>query len=309
MGVDIQGFNAAEVAPNVPRQAKPAGWYNGILTASDSKPTKDGSGWFIELQLQHTDGPYSGTTETDRLNLGNTNADAVRIARGTLSAICHAVGVLLPGNTSALHNRPLQFRLEVRPGGIRDGKEYGPSNEVKEYSAPGKHAVVTKAEADAYAAQLAAAKASAPQADAGAPVSTWQPPAGAVPGAAAAPAGGWTPPAGAQPFAAAPAPAAPAAAPVPAPVAPPAVAAPVAPVKTMTAKANGATYEQFIAANWTDAQMIEQGMMVLTQPAAPAAPVAPAAPAGGWTPPAGAPPTVGAPAVAAAPGGWGIPTQ
>jgi hypothetical protein len=31
--------------------------------------------------------------------------------------------------------------------------------------------------------------------------------------------------------------------------------------KRMTAKAGGATYETFIAANWTDAQMIAQGYL------------------------------------------------
>jgi hypothetical protein len=30
----------------------------------------------------------------------------------------------------------------------------------------------------------------------------------------------------------------------------------------MTAKANGATYEQMIAANWTDALLIQEGYML-----------------------------------------------
>ena len=45
---------------------------------------------------------------------------------------------------------------------------------------------------------------------------------------------------------------------------PPAVpVAPTAPpVRTMTAAANGATFEQFIAAGWTEAQMRDSGMLV-----------------------------------------------
>lgn len=50
-------------------------------------------------------------------------------------------------------------------------------------------------------------------------------------------------------------PAAPAA-PVPVP------AAPVAPVRQLTAAANGATYEQLIANGWTDATLIQNGLMV-----------------------------------------------
>ena len=48
--------------------------------------------------------------------------------------------------------------------------------------------------------------------------------------------------------------------PPPAPVAP--VAPPPAPVRVMTAKAQGATYEQMIAGGWNHAQLIEHGMLV-----------------------------------------------
>ena len=64
---------------------------------------------------------------------------------------------------------------------------------------------------------------------------------------------------------AAPPPAQVAVAPAPAYMAPPppaAVAPPPAPVRQMTAKANGATYEQFIAQGWTEALLREHGMMV-----------------------------------------------
>jgi hypothetical protein len=58
-------------------------------------------------------------------------------------------------------------------------------------------------------------------------------------------------------------------APNPAPVATPAAPAPnpailnVPPRKTMTAKAAGATYEQFVANGWTDADMVAQGYLVV----------------------------------------------
>ncbi len=46
--------------------------------------------------------------------------------------------------------------------------------------------------------------------------------------------------------------------PPPAPMAPP---PPAAPVRTMTAKTNGASYEQLIAAGWNDALLVQHGMM------------------------------------------------
>lgn len=83
------------------------------------------------------------------------------------------------------------------------------------------------------------------------------------------------------------------AAPVPAPVAA-SVPAPVAaaPVRTMTAQAQGASYEQFLANGWKDEDMIAQGFMTVSNPTppAPAAPVpapaaAPAPTASGSAPP------------------------
>ena len=110
------------------------------------------------------------------------------------------------------------------------------------------------------------------------------PPAGAIPMPAPAPATAYVAPAvpgavgnlpqipgavpvplpqgGSVPMPSAPAPAAPA----PIPVIPnPAfvqVPPPAAPVRQMTAAANGATYEAYIAAGWTDALLVQNGLML-----------------------------------------------
>lgn len=81
-----------------------------------------------------------------------------------------------------------------------------------------------------------------------------------VPGVAPAPLA----PAGSVPTPYAPAPGAPAPIPVtPNPgfvqVPPP---APVAPVRQMTAAANGVTYEAYVAAGWSDAQLVQNGLMM-----------------------------------------------
>ena len=48
--------------------------------------------------------------------------------------------------------------------------------------------------------------------------------------------------------------------PAPAPMAPP--PAPAAPVRQMTAAANGVTYEAYVAAGWSDAQLVQNGLML-----------------------------------------------
>lgn len=122
-------------------------------------------------------------------------------------------------------------------------------------------------------APAAAPAAYAPPALPGAPVGYAPPPVPAgvpqIPGVAPAPLA----PAGFAPMPSSPAPVAPAPIPVtpnpgfvqvpppaPAPMAPP--PAPVIPVRQMTANAQGVTYEAYVAAGWSDAQLVQNGLML-----------------------------------------------
>lgn len=113
-------------------------------------------------------------------------------------------------------------------------------------------------------APAAAPAAYAPPALPGAPVGYAPPPVPAgvpqIPGVAPAPLA----PAGSVPMPSAPAPVAPAPIPVtPNPgfvqVPPP---APAIPVRQMTANAQGVTYEAYVAAGWSDAQLVQNGLML-----------------------------------------------
>ena len=108
-----------------------------------------------------------------------------------------------------------------------------------------------------------------PQAPAAAPTMPLPPGLPQVPGVAPAP----LPQGGFAPMPSAPAPGAPAPIPVtpntgfvqvpppdPAPMAPP--PAPAAPVRQMTAAAQGIPYESYVAQGWTDAQLVQNGLML-----------------------------------------------
>ena len=123
---EIGGFDANKVEPN---GVLSAGEYDAVITASDWKATKNGEGKYLQLELQVLNGPAQNRKLTDRLNLINANATAVQIAKGTLSAICRAVGVMSPGVSAELHNRPLRITVGVRDA----GGEYGMQNEIKGY--------------------------------------------------------------------------------------------------------------------------------------------------------------------------------
>jgi len=123
-------FNANDVDPNVGFEPIPAGKYLAVITASQMKPTKNGKGEYLELEFEIIEGPYKGRKIWDRLTLVHPNEQTVQIARGTLSAICHAVNVMAPKDSIELHNLPL-----VAGVGIKKREDTGePTNVVKGYS-------------------------------------------------------------------------------------------------------------------------------------------------------------------------------
>lgn len=122
-------FDANQVAPNTGFEPVPEGWYNVAITESEIKPTKDGEGAYLQLKTSIIDGPHTGKPIFVRLNIQNKNQQAVDIAYGELSAICHVTGVYNVADSSQLHGIPFQVRVTVRPA--KDGHDA--SNDVKGY--------------------------------------------------------------------------------------------------------------------------------------------------------------------------------
>lgn len=115
-------FNANEVPPASPLEPIPAGKYLAIITESGQKAAKSGNGEYLELVFQIIgSGPdvppseeYNGRKLWARLNLYHPNATTVKIAREELSAVCHATGVMVPADSSELHNLPLVIKVALK---------------------------------------------------------------------------------------------------------------------------------------------------------------------------------------------------
>ena len=137
---NLNNFNANDVEPNVGFEPLPAGKYITAITNSQMKPTKRGDGSYLELELTVLEGNCKGRKLLDRLCLNHPNPQAVKIARGNLSSICRAVGVLQPGDSCELHNIPLSVTVKVKK--MDDGDL---TNEVKGYAK--KDSAVTPASA------------------------------------------------------------------------------------------------------------------------------------------------------------------
>jgi hypothetical protein len=111
---NLNGFNATEVEPTTSFEPLPAGKYLAAVTESEMKPTKSGSGSYLQLTFTILEGEYKNRVLWARLNLNNPNATVVKIARSELSAICHAVGVMQPRDSVDLHNLPLVITVKLK---------------------------------------------------------------------------------------------------------------------------------------------------------------------------------------------------
>jgi len=107
----LNGFDAHEVEPNVGFDPIPAGKYLAVITSSEMKPTKAGTGEYLELEFEVIEGQYKGRKLWDRLTLKHPNDLTVQIAKGTLSSICRAVGVMKPNDSVELHNLPMTISV------------------------------------------------------------------------------------------------------------------------------------------------------------------------------------------------------
>ena len=123
-------FNAEEVDPSTPFEPLPAGDYIGQVVGSELKPTASGSGEYLKLEIEILTQGFAGRKVFDQLNIRNENAEAERIGRANLSALCHSIGILRVSDSQQLHGKP--FSLKVA---IKEDAQYGKKNVVKGYKA------------------------------------------------------------------------------------------------------------------------------------------------------------------------------
>ena len=79
MAIFAQTFDANTVEPSN-FDVFPAGKYLAQIVSSEMRPTKDGRGQYLFLELDILEGPFAGRKLFDRLNLVNDNPDTVDIA-------------------------------------------------------------------------------------------------------------------------------------------------------------------------------------------------------------------------------------
>jgi hypothetical protein len=135
-------FDANNVEPSESFDVLPKGKYLCMAVASEIKPTKAGTGEYLEITFEVLDGQGKGRKIWERLNIRNPNKKAEEISQRALSALCRAVGVLNLQDSDQLHNLPVVLEIDIEQ---REG--YSPQNRVKGYTASGSSAPVASSPA------------------------------------------------------------------------------------------------------------------------------------------------------------------
>jgi hypothetical protein len=126
---DLGGvFDADSVEPMGDRSPVPPGDYRVACIKSQWKPTKTG-GQMLEFTWQVLEGPHERRMFWSKLNLQNSNATAVQIARAELSSICKAVGVMKLTDSIQAHDIPIIVSIAIDPP--QNG--YAASNKITSY--------------------------------------------------------------------------------------------------------------------------------------------------------------------------------
>jgi hypothetical protein len=126
-------FDATKVDPQVGLSVLPAGTYDVAIITAEQRDNKGNDGQHLALVLEVQDGKYAGRKLFHNVNLWNESASAKEFAQGTLSAICHATGIMQLEDTDQLIGIPVS--ADVR---VSEQKVFGKSNVINSYRPLGK---------------------------------------------------------------------------------------------------------------------------------------------------------------------------
>lgn len=106
------------------------GTYHVVITKTDLKVTKAGTGQFVELEMQVIEpSDFSGRRYWDRFNISNPNKKAEDVANRQLNKLCSALAIeAIEKDTDELLHKELVITLQPDPSNTDFLKieHYGP---------------------------------------------------------------------------------------------------------------------------------------------------------------------------------------
>jgi len=104
--------------------------YKVIITKSEFKKTRAGTGHYLSIQMKIIEGEYKGRILFENLNLDNPNPTAVEIANKALNTICKACNKVGVQDSEELHGIPMIATVAVTEA----TKTRPASNDIKFYA-------------------------------------------------------------------------------------------------------------------------------------------------------------------------------
>lgn len=126
----ILNFDATQIEPDNNFELIPDGTEAiAVISATETKETRGGTGSYLKLKIEIIDGDYKGRVLFDNLNLQNKNETAMKIAYQTLAKICTAINKPQIQTSEELCDIPLKIKI-----GVRKQEGYEPTNIIKNYT-------------------------------------------------------------------------------------------------------------------------------------------------------------------------------
>lgn len=108
----------------------PEGWYDAIIAKAEVKPTKDGTGKYINVRYDVLGPTHQGRVVFSIVNIRNKSAQAQSIGVQQLGSIMRAIGLNRVDDTDQLIGGTLQIKVTIRK---QEG--YEPTNDVRGFKA------------------------------------------------------------------------------------------------------------------------------------------------------------------------------
>jgi hypothetical protein len=108
----------------------PAGDYHLVVSESELKDTKSGTGQYIWLKMSVVGPTHQGRILFANLNIRNPNPKAEDIGRQQLGSVLRAIGVASLTDTDQLIGGNMTCKVTVK-----NDPTYGPGNEIKGFKA------------------------------------------------------------------------------------------------------------------------------------------------------------------------------
>ena len=127
-------FTEQEIAEAGKYDLIPAGNYVAQVIKSELKQNANGNGNRLSLYFQIIEGELRGRTLYQDITIRNTNETAMKIGREQMAEIAKACNLTKIGDSSEIHNVPMQIRVAIRED--KTG-QYDPRNEIRKFASHG----------------------------------------------------------------------------------------------------------------------------------------------------------------------------